>query len=141
MNIKKMSSRLYVSEQLLPSDITAAAAAGIKTIINNRPDKESPDQPDTAAIVAAAAAEGISITHIPVDSGSISDADIEAFTRVYKNAEGPILAYCRSGMRSTVMWAMAEAKTMDIDEIVATAKGVGYDIAGLRPKLASLADA
>ena len=135
MNIKKLTPRLYASEQLMPNEISVAAAAGIKTIINNRPDNESPEQPDTAAIVEAADAEGIRIVHIPIVAGEISDANIEDFNSVYASADGPILAYCRSGMRSTVMWALAEAKSGDIDEIVQTAQGVGYDIRGLRPKL------
>ena len=135
MNIKKVSPRLFVSEQISVSDAALAAEHGIKTIICNRPHNETDDQPDTRALAAAAAAAGIEFLHIPVVAGAISDADVAEFAAAYNGAEGPILAYCRSGMRSTCLWALTEAESLGLDEILCCAQDAGYDLAALRPRL------
>jgi sulfide:quinone oxidoreductase len=139
MNIKKMSTKLFVSEQISPGEMGIAAAQGIKTIINNRPDNETPDQPETQAIIDAAAAHGIEFVHIPVVGGAISELSIDEFCSACENANGPVLAYCRSGMRSTMLWALVEARTLDVNTIMATARKVGYDLAALRPRLEATA--
>ena len=135
MNLKKISPRLFVSEQINPADAGRIAAQGIKTIICNRPHCETPDQPDTETLAAAAADVGIEFLHIPVVAGSITDADVAEFAKAYKNAKEPILAYCRTGMRSTTLWALTEAESLDVNTILSTAEDVGYDLTGLRPRL------
>ncbi len=137
MNLKKISSRLYVSEQITPSDVSTAAEHGIKTIICNRPHKETENQPETQAIVDAAAEAGVEFIHMPVIAGQISDANVTEFAQAYRNSKEPILAYCRSGMRATALWALTEAELTEVDTILSTAENAGYDLSGMRPRLES----
>ena len=138
--IKKVTSRFSVSAQVNPGDAVLAAAQGIKTIICNRPDHESEDQPDAQAISDAAADVNIQFVHIPVVPGAITDEQISEFSDTYKNAQGPVLAYCRSGMRSISLWALSEAASLDVNTIMDTAKQAGYDLAGLRSRLIARAE-
>lgn len=137
MNLKKISSSLYVSEQITPSDVSAAAEHGIKTIVCNRPHKETEDQPETQAIVDAAAGAGVEFIHMPVIAGQISDANVTEFAQAYRSSKEPILAYCRSGMRSTALWALTEAELTDVDTILSIARNAGYDLSEMRPRLES----
>lgn len=135
MNIKKVSPRFFVSEQISLNDTGLAAAQGIKIIICNRLENETADQPRTEDIADAASGVGIEFLHIPVSVGKITEANITEFAAAYKNAQGPILAYCRSGLRSTSLWALVEAASMDINSILAAAKDAGYDLTALRSRL------
>jgi len=137
MNLKKISSRLYVSEQIAPSDVSAVAEHGIKIIICNRPHNETEDQPETQTIDDAAADASVQFIHMPVIAGQINDANIADFAKAYRSSKAPILAYCRSGMRSTALWALTEAELTDIDTILSIAKNAGYDLSEMRPRLES----
>jgi sulfide:quinone oxidoreductase len=139
MNVKKVTPNYFVSAQINPSDVSAVAAAGIRTIINNRPDYETADQPETQAIADAAIAAGLDFLHIPVSSKSISDENIRDFAVACESAQEPVLAYCRSGMRSTSLWALIAVGSQDIDTVIATAKDAGYDLDKMRQWLQSRA--
>ena len=134
-SFSKISSRISVAGQISHDDISAAAADGIKTIICNRPHAESEDQPETTLLAAAAAAAGIEFLHIPVVSGAITETNVDDFAKAYETAAGPILAYCRSGKRSTILWALAVATSQDIEDILATTADAGFDLSPLRPML------
>jgi len=138
LNITEISPRFFVSKQISVADVTSAAAQGITTIICNRPDNELPNQPQASDIGAAASSAGIEFLHIPVVFRSISDQDIEEFSVALRNAKGSILAYCGSGMRSTALWALSEARSMDCDAILTTARHAGYDLTELRPILLNI---
>lgn len=130
----------WVSPQIAETDVEAAAAKGVALIINNRPDGEEPGQPAGASIERAAAAAGVSYVAIPVSGMAISEADLDRFDAAIAGAGGPVLAYCRSGARSTVMRALARARAgISADVIIAEALEAGYDIAGLRPRLEAMA--
>jgi len=135
MNLKKVTPRFFVSEQIHPHDIGLAAAQGIKTIICNRPDHETAGQPEAQSVADAAAALGIDFIHMPVSSGRVTDHNVSDFSKAYKSVKGPILAYCRSGMRCTTLWALTEAELLDVNTIMSTAMDAGYDLKGLRPRL------
>ena len=137
MSPKTLTDTLSVSPQLSPDDIDAAAATGFRTIINNRPDGEEPGQPRSADLAARAAAAGIAYAHIPVVSGQIAGDDIAAFGAVLSAAKGKVLAFCRTGTRSTTLWALGQASQRTADEIVGIAATAGYDLAGLRPRLSA----
>lgn len=95
--------------QLAPEDMAALAAHGIRTVINNRPDGEGgPDQPGSEAIAAAARAAGMDYHYIPVISGQITQAQVDAMATAVASAKTPVLAFCRSGARSTHLWAMGQ---------------------------------
>lgn len=135
MEIKKIAPDLSVSAQLQPSDIGIAAAQGFRTIIINRPDGESDDQPSREEIADAAARHGVETRFVPVVPGKISDDDVRAFAEAMAQAPAPALAYCRSGKRSTTLWALSQAGHLSSDAIIAAALDAGYDISGLRGRL------
>jgi uncharacterized protein (TIGR01244 family) len=93
--------------QLAPEDMAALAAHGIRTVINNRPDGEGgPGQPPSDAIEHAARAAGMDYHYIPVISGQVTQAQVDAMASTVASASAPVLAFCRSGARSTSLWAM-----------------------------------
>ncbi|MCB1693846.1 MAG: TIGR01244 family phosphatase [Pseudomonadales bacterium] len=100
MKISNLNEYFSVSDQLRPEDMAALAGMGIKTVVNNRPDNESADQPTSEQLAAAAKASGISYHHIPVVPGNLTADAVQRFRQVVDNADGPILAFCRSGQRS-----------------------------------------
>ncbi|WP_020410729.1 bifunctional protein tyrosine phosphatase family protein/NAD(P)/FAD-dependent oxidoreductase [Hahella ganghwensis] len=129
MQFKQLTPELYVSGQLLPADIAEVAAQGIKTIICNRPDAESSDQPSFVEMEEEAARHGIDIYHLPVISGQVTDNDAQAMETLLDQAVGPALAYCRTGTRSTQLWALSQALGgEDINQLRTTARSIGYDV-------------
>ena len=105
MDIKTLTPKLSISPQILVSEMQAVADAGFKAIICNRPDGEGPDQPSFKEIEQAAHAHGLQASYLPAETGKVSDADGKVFGQLLNTLPGPVLAYCRSGMRSTTMWA------------------------------------
>jgi uncharacterized protein (TIGR01244 family) len=124
---------LVAPRQLTPTDIPALAAAGIRLIVNNRPDGEEPGQPSSAGIEAAARAAGLDYRHIPI-AGSFPPDRVEAMAQALE--QGPSLAFCRSGTRSTWLWALARAsRGADADLLIRQAADAGYDLSPLAPNL------
>ncbi|HEX8239438.1 MAG TPA: TIGR01244 family sulfur transferase [Allosphingosinicella sp.] len=116
--------------QLTVGDVDEIAAAGIRLIVNNRPDGEEPAQPSSAAIEAAARAAGFDYRHIPV-AGGFPPERVEAMAEALE--QGPVLAFCRTGTRSTFLWALARAsRGAPADESVALAAAAGYDLGAIR---------
>jgi sulfide:quinone oxidoreductase len=114
------------------ADIEALARSGVRTIVNNRPDGEDRGQLSSADARRVAEAHGIAYHHIPVTAASLSRADVDAFAAVLGSAEQPIVAHCRSGTRSALLWALARMREgADPSELVATAARQGIDIAAL----------
>jgi uncharacterized protein (TIGR01244 family) len=137
---RKLTENVLVSPQLALADVAAAAASGVAMIINNRPDGEDPDAPQSADIAAAAAAEGLNYVEIPVGHAGFSEPQVDAMIAALEQAEGPILAYCRSGTRSTLLWALAQAKQGENpDAIARAAMQAGYDISPVRAMVDMLA--
>lgn len=140
MDTRPLTDDLSVAPQIAVSDMEAIRTAGFRAIIVNRPDREAPDQPDFAEIAAAAREAGLEIRHVPVATGGIADADVEAFDAAVANLPRPILAYCRSGTRSATLWALSQAGRQPPDAILATASRAGYDLDGLSERLAGSDD-
>src|SRR5437588_6117680 len=121
-----------VAGRLDRPDIDALAAAGVRTIINNRPDGEDAGQLPVAEARRIAEAHGIAYHHIPVTAASLSRADVDAFAAVLANGEQPIVAHCRSGTRSSLLWALVRMREgADPATLIATAARHGIDIAAL----------
>jgi len=131
----KLTPSYSVSAQITEADVGGAVAQGFKAIINNRPDGEAEDQPPSSEIAAAAERHGIEYRHIPVVAGKLKGADVEAMRAALDELKGPVLAFCRTGTRSTTLWALVHAPRIAPDAILATAEGAGYDLSGLREKL------
>ena len=139
-DFRPLSARFSVAPQISIEDIAEAKAQGFAMIVNNRPDGEEPSAPQGDDIAAAAAAEGLAYAAIPVGHAGFSHPQLDALDALLADATGPILAYCRSGTRSTHLWALARARAGDdVEGIVAAAAKAGYDLAGLRPMLDALA--
>jgi uncharacterized protein (TIGR01244 family) len=133
-----ITDSVSVAPQITAEDVVQAAAQGFLTIVNNRPDGESFDQPPGAEIAAACAAAGLSYVAIPIDHTGF---DLDQVTAMAETLDhGPVLAFCRSGTRSCNLWALAEAKRGgDPAAIIAAAGNGGYNVAGLMPLLKQLA--
>lgn len=99
--------KLTTREQVNPGEIAGLAAQGCKTLINNRPDDEGPDQPSSAELQAEAQRHGISYHYIPVVPGQATEADARAFADAVEQSEGPVVAFCRTGMRAAGLQKMA----------------------------------
>ena len=104
MNISKISDNYAVTPQILPEDVHAIAEQGFVAIICNRPDGEEPGQPALADIIAACGEAGISFHHVPFSGMPIPEDAIAEHRRVIDQSGGPVLAYCRSGQRSLLIW-------------------------------------
>jgi sulfide:quinone oxidoreductase len=137
MTLNKLTDQLAVAGQIEAADIPGLAEQGIKAIICNRPDGEAMDQPSFHEIEAAAADHGIKLVYLPVLSSSISEADVEAFGKALEELPKPVLAYCRSGTRSTVLWSLSQAGKRPVEEILQAALEAGYDMRPLLPRLQS----
>ena len=104
MAIYRLSDACSVASQIRPADIPTIVADGFATIVCNRPDGEDFGQPTAAAIEAECAGKGVAFFHIPIDRSGITPDMAEAFAGIVANSKGPVLAYCRSGQRSSVLW-------------------------------------
>ncbi|CAN5218132.1 TIGR01244 family sulfur transferase [soil metagenome] len=126
---RTLDEKVMVAPQLTLADITEAKNQGVKLIVNNRPDGESPSEPQGAEIEAAAHAAGMDYVAIPVGQGGFGQPQLDAMADALKNAGGPVLAYCRSGTRSTLLWSLARAKLGDDPAVLhEKANAAGYDL-------------
>lgn len=135
MEIRKLTDDFAVAPQIAPGDLPAVARAGYTTLICNRPDHEVPADLSSSAIAAAARDAGLAFHDIPVETGGLPTGAVAEARAAIAAAEGPVLAYCRSGTRSTILWALVRAGDTDPDTLIARAADAGYDISGLRPAL------
>lgn len=139
-DFRQIEDGIFASPQIELADVETAKAMGIALIINNRPEDESPDQTPGADIEAAARAAGISYVAIPVTQAGFSETQVTGMVAALREAQGPVLAYCRSGTRSTLLWALAQASQgRSPDELARCAAGAGYDVGPVRPAMDMLA--
>jgi len=134
VDIRKIDDSISVAPQIAIEDVAEIARLGFRTLVANRPDHEEYGQPAMADIEAAAR-EGLEWVYMPVESGNITDQDVERFAPMIRDAEKPVLAFCRSGTRCTVLWALSSARDHQPEEILSRARNAGYDITGLIPRL------
>jgi uncharacterized protein (TIGR01244 family) len=126
--IRQLDSTTSVSGQFQPADVAGLKASGFSMIISNRPDGEEPGQPTAAEIQDAAEAEGLEFRHVPIIRG-IGPADVEAMQEALEAAPGKLLAYCRSGNRSALTWAVARrGQGASIEDIQRAVAGAGFDL-------------
>jgi sulfide:quinone oxidoreductase len=138
MHIRKLTDQVSVSPQILPGELADLAAAGFRSVINNRPDGEAQEQPDSAAMAEAAAAHGLAYRYIPVVPGHYEPAVIDAMAQALHELPAPVLAFCRTGTRSTSLWALQAARSTDAEVLVKISGEAGYDLAALAPRLRAM---
>lgn len=130
---RQITDSVFASPQIGTEAIAEAKEMGIVRIVNNRPEGESDDQTPGDTIEAEARAAGIDYVAIPVGHGGFSQAQVDAMAKALDTADGPVLAYCRSGTRSTLLWALARAKAGDNPSVIASkAAAAGYDVSPIR---------
>ena len=129
---RRVTDSLSVSPQIAVDDLARAVEEGFVLVINNRPDDEEPGQPSSAQIEAAAKAAGLDYVHVPVRGGPTHD-QVEAVRRAVEGADGPVLAFCRSGTRSIITWSLGQAASGAADRATLVRQGAdaGYDLAGV----------
>jgi uncharacterized protein (TIGR01244 family) len=109
MNYTRLSDHLVVAPQVMPQDFGEIAGSGFVGIINNRPDGEEPGQPSSLELEAAARRHGLAYWYVPVVPGEPTERQARAFAAALQQADGPVLAFCRTGNRSTILWKAAQA--------------------------------
>lgn len=136
---KPLEPEFSVAAQISAGDLAAAKAQGFAHVVNNRPDGEQPGQPTGAEIAAAAESFGLGYTAIPIDHHGFHPDQVEALRALLDASPGPVLAFCRSGTRSTMLWALTQAlRGVDPEILVKQAAGQGYDLSPLKPQLLAL---
>lgn len=128
--MRQLDETTLVGPQITPDEVAALKAEGVTMIVNNRPDDEDPGQPTSAEIERAAEAAGIAYRHVPIARG-MGPNDIEAMREaIHAAGDGRLLAYCRSGNRSTLAWAVARREDgVAADELQRCAEGAGFSLA------------
>lgn len=139
MDIRAITPDYAVSPQIEPGDLPAIKAAGYVAVIDNRPDGEIPPQLHTAAMRKAAEALGLTFVANPVIGGAMTMDNVTAQAAAIAAATGPVLAYCASGNRSSMVWALANAGKRPVDELVGLPARFGYQLDHLRPQIEALA--
>lgn len=140
MDPRMITDRYHVSPQIDPEDAQAIRDAGYSVVICNRPDAEVPPSHQYDALKSALEAVGVSMVPLPVTHQTLSPQIAQDQHAAIDGAgDGKVLAYCASGTRSTIVWALGAAGSVPTDEIIARAAEAGYDISGMRATLDSLA--
>jgi uncharacterized protein (TIGR01244 family) len=139
MDIRQLSDTYAVSPQIAPEDVAALKAAGYVAIICNRPDPEVPPGLHAERIAEAAAAEGLAFTVNPVVHGALGMDNVVRQGEAIAAADGPILAYCASGNRSSIVWALSQAGTIPTDDLIEAAARGGYNLEPFRDQIDRLA--
>lgn len=137
MAILKLDEHLYISPQLTKADAEQIAQLGIKTVVCNRPDREEESQPDFAQIKQWLEQAGVTgFHHQPVTARDIQKHDVEAFRQLIGQAKSPVLAYCRTGTRCSLLWGFRRAaEGMPVDEIIRRAEAAGVNLENFRTRL------
>ena len=138
MDLRPLDYAVSVAPQLEPSDMAFLAATGVTTIVCNRPDAEVPTELRAPAMQAAAEAAGMAFVYNPVAMPHLTMDAVEEQADAIDGADGGVVAYCRSGTRSAVLWALASAGRMPADDILARTAAAGYPLEELRAQIAAL---
>lgn len=137
MEIRKIDQELAVAGQVQPADIPGIAQAGFRAIICNRPDGEGADQPVFEEMERLAREHGMEARYLPAESGKVTDEQGRQFGQLLAELPKPVLAFCRTGMRSTTMWALSQAGTRSLPVILERAKAAGYDLKAVVRRIAA----
>lgn len=138
MDIRQITPRYAVSPQIDPEDIAAIKAAGFTTVICNRPDEEVPPSHQANAVAAQAQAAGLAFHILPLTHQTMTPANVARQRALIEESQGPVLAYCASGTRCSVVWSLGQAGHLPVDQIMQATASAGYDLAGLRPQLTAI---
>ena len=139
MDIRPLSETFAVSPQIAPEDLAAIKAAGFTTLVCNRPDAEVPPGLQADDVRRAAEAAGLKFVINPLSHGALTMDHIETQGRALGESDGPVLAYCASGNRSSILWALSQAGRVPTDDLVEAGARAGYNLEVVRPQIDQLA--
>ena len=139
MDIRPLTPHYAVSPQISPEDLPLIAEAGFSAVICNRPDAETPPKWHAAAMAEAARAAGLQFHNLPLTHQTMTPENVARQRDLIDAATGPVLAYCASGTRSSVIWSLGQAGHLSTDEILAATARAGYQLDQLRPALDAMA--
>lgn len=140
MDIRPITQTYAVSPQIEPADLPAIKSAGFVAVICNRPDAEVPTELQAQALRIATEAAGLRFYENPVTHQTLNMQMVSDQMTAAAEAGGPVLAYCASGTRSSIVWSLGQAGAMSVDDIIAATAKAGYDLAGLKPRLEALSE-
>jgi len=135
MIIRKLTVNLAVADQLTLDDLDAVKDAGYKAVVCNRPDEEGEPHAEAEAMAKKANALGLEFRYLPVNSGNITETDVEQHAAVLAEMPAPALTYCRSGTRCAMLWALTETGKQDVTTLVETVDKAGLSIVGIAHRL------
>lgn len=135
MDIRYLSPDYAVSPQIEPGDAARLKEAGFTTVICNRPDEEIPADLHADRVRAAVEAAGMTFVLNPISKGGMSEDNIASQTNAMAAAPGPVFAYCASGNRCSIVWALSQAGTQSTDALIGAAAQHGYQLDPLRPMI------
>ena len=141
MDIRTITPGYCVAPQIAPADMQDIAAAGFSTIICNRPDEEVPPSHQAEVMEAAANSVGLAFVRLPLTHQTLTPQNVRLQADHVAGSMGPVLAYCASGTRSTIVWALGQAGAMPVEDILAAARTGGYDLENMRDTLQAIASA
>ena len=143
LNMIPLDEHTLISGQIQPGDLSQIAKAGVRLVVNNRPDGEAlMGQPRTAEVEEAARVHGVAFLDLPFTMNTLTPDHVAQFTTAIAGTEGRVLAYCRSGSRSSLLWAAAKvAAGADVDDVLAQAQDAGIDLSQARALVDSLGKA
>lgn len=126
---RQLDDKTFVCGQIRPEEVAAIKDLGVTMIVNNRPDNEDEGQPTSAEIEAATTAAGMEYRHVPIVRG-MGPADVEAMREAMSAVgDGKMVAYCRSGNRSALAWAVAKREDgVSAEELKRCAEGAGFSL-------------
>src|SRR3990167_5154267 len=135
MDIRALTPTYAVSPQIMLEDLPAIKAAGFTTVIDNRPDAEIPASLHAAHMRAAAEALGLEFVENQVISGGLTAENVEKQAATLAAAKGPVFAYCASGNRCSIVWALVNAGKRPTDELINVPAQYGYNLEHLRAQI------
>lgn len=140
MDIRQITPRFFAAPQISPEEMPQIVAIGIKRVLCNRPDEEIPPSHHASVMEQAARDAGLEFVCLPLTHQTMTSDVIAQNKALMDDCDGPVLAYCASGTRSTIAWALAAALEMPVEEVVSAARNGGYDLSNLRPTLEAIAN-
>lgn len=141
MDMRQITPRFFAAPQISADDMTEIAASGIKLVVCNRPNMEIPPSHHCEVLAEAARAAGLEFAVQPLTHQTMTPDVIAANRALMDACDGPVLAYCASGTRSTIAWALAAAQDMPADQIIQAARAGGYDLENLRATFETIGSA
>lgn len=139
LDIRRLTDAYSVAPQIAPEDLAAVKAMGFVLVIDNRPDAEIPGDLQAIAMAEAARAAGLGFAVNPITPGQFTPDLVARQRATIEAAGGPVLAYCASGNRSTVVWELVNAGRLQIDDMLRIAAEAGYSHEQFRPLIEAFA--